>query len=409
MLSSVFTIPKVNPEYGSLWVPETQFDNIPDGNYFLGAVVHDVNGNPLDLMQGEFTVDTSAPEADVEISAGANTVYYENAEGVYVATSLEPGAATLKVTGVPGLKPSDRVAQAEGYLVYQIIGLNADGTPYLGDPSLQRPNTWMPLTPEATMLASTIWDQTISQLVGQNVLPEEIEFSGVTVPTQTLTLNTVLAFLGTPLGLGFLQDNLNPPLEDLGELLNMRLQLDADVAQSLVDILGVTVDIVNAVPITYGEPPNGNSLMMLAQIDEDVLAGHYGIRAMGIDTLFNVSSHTAPTRLWIVDSSNPAHHDRASVTFAVIGDCNLDGDMDDLFESGPVGDVTIFNNTTENVVLTVTVDHRSPHPATVMSAVHGGKVGRHGKDIGEPLDLAGYPSRGQHWRSVGMSLISRHC
>ena len=104
MLSSVFTIPKVNPEYGSLWVPETQFDNIPDGNYFLGAVVHDVNGNPLDLMQGEFTVDTSAPEADVEISAGANTVYYENAEGVYVATSLEPGAATLKVTGVPGLK-----------------------------------------------------------------------------------------------------------------------------------------------------------------------------------------------------------------------------------------------------------------------------------------------------------------
>ena len=68
----------------------------------------------------------------------------------------------------------------------------------------------MPLTPEATMLASTIWDQTISQLVGQNVLPEEIEFSGVTVPTQTLTLNTVLAFLGTPLGLGFLQDNFKP-------------------------------------------------------------------------------------------------------------------------------------------------------------------------------------------------------
>ena len=386
MLSSVFTIPKVNPEYGSLWVPETQFDNIPDGNYFLGAVVHDVNGNPLDLMQGEFTVDTSAPEADVEISSGVNTVGYENDEGVYVATSLEPGAATLTVTGVPGLKPSDRVAQAEGYLVYQIIGLNEDGTPYLGDPSLQRPNTWMPLTPEATLLASTIWDQTIAQLVGQNVLPEEIEFGGVTVPTQTLTLNTVLAFLGTPLGLGFLQDNLNPSLEDLGELLNMHLQLDADVAQSLVDVLGVTVDIVNAVPITYGEPPNGNSLMMLAQLGEDVLAGDYGIRAMGIDTLFNVSSHTAPTHLRIVYSSDPAHQDRASVTFVVVGDCNLDGDMDDLFESGPVGNVTIFNNTTENVVLTVTVDHRSPHPAAVM--VQYMDASGAWQNIGE-LDLAG--------------------
>ena len=127
--------------------------------------------------------------------------------------------------------------------------------------------------------------------------------------------------------------------------------------------------------------------MMLAQIGEDVLAGNYGIRAMGIDNLFNVSSHTAPTRLRIVDSSDPAHHDRASVTFAVIGDCNLDGDMDDLFESGPVGDVTIFNNTTENVVLTVRVDHRSPHPATVM--VQYMNASGMWQNIGEPLNLAG--------------------
>ena len=57
-------------------------------------------------MWGEFTVDTSAPEADVEISSGNNTVGYENDDGVYVATSLEPGAATLTITGKPGLKPS---------------------------------------------------------------------------------------------------------------------------------------------------------------------------------------------------------------------------------------------------------------------------------------------------------------
>ena len=238
MLSSVFSIPKIDPESESLWVPETEFDNVPDGSYFLGAVVHDAAGNALDLMYSEVTVDTKAPEADVEISSGNNTVFYQNADGVYVATSLEPGAATLKVTGKPGLKPSDRVAQAEGYLFYQIIELNQDGTPYEGDPSIQRPNTWMPLTPEATMLASTVWDQTIAQLVGQNVLPDEIDLGGVAIPTQTLTLDTVLAFLGTPLGLGFLQDNLNPPLEDLGELLNVHLELDPDVAQSLVDVLG---------------------------------------------------------------------------------------------------------------------------------------------------------------------------
>ena len=111
-----------------------------------------------------------------------------------------------------------------------------------------------------------------------------------------------------------------------------------------------------------------------------------GFAQWGIDNLFNVSSHTAPTQLRIVDSSDPAEHDRASVTFAVVGDCNLDGDMDDLFESGPVGNVTIFKNTTENVVLTVRVDHRSPHPATVrVQYMDTSGVWR---NIGE-LDLAG--------------------
>ena len=252
MLASVFSIPKTDPASESLWVAE--FTDIRDGNYFLGAVVHDTAGNPVDLMQGEFTVDTSAPEADIEISAGNNTAGYENAEGVYVATAPQPGAATLSITGVPKPGPSNIVAEAEGYLLYQIIELNADGTPYEGVPSVQRPNTWMPLTPEATMLASTVWDQTITQLVGQNVLPEEIEFGGATLPTKSLDLNTVLTVLGTPLGLGFLQDSLNPPLEALGDLLNVHLELDADVAQLLAEVFGNTVDIVNAVPITYGGP-----------------------------------------------------------------------------------------------------------------------------------------------------------
>ena len=113
-----------------------------------------------------------------------------------------------------------------------------------------------------------------------------------------------------------------------------------------------------------------------------LLIGDYGIRAMGIDTLFNLGSHAEPTHLRIV----APEYDVASVTAAVIGDCNLDGDMDDRFESGLIGDVTIFSNTTEDVVLTVTVDHRTAHPASVM--VQYMDASGAWQNIGE-LDLAG--------------------
>ena len=389
MLSSVFSIPKVS-ESESLWVAE--LDDIPEGNYFLGAVVHDANGNPLDQMWSDVTVDTKAPEADVKISSGNNTSVYENVDGVYVATALEPGAATLKVTGMPGPGRSNYVAEGEGYLLYQIIGLNPeDGTPYMGESSLQRPNTWMPLTPEATMLASTVWDQTIRQLVNQGALPEELDLSDAglgVMPTENLTLdlvNSVLPVLATPIGLGFIENDptLGPAIKAVNNFLGEDL-LDPKVINLLVEVFGATVELINHIPITYGDP--NNDVMMLAQLGEDVLAGDYGIRALGIDTLFNVSSHTPPTRLRIVDSKDPAHHDRASVTFAVIGDCNMDGDMDDLFESGPIGDVTIFGNTTENVMLTVTVDQRSAHPAAVM--VQYMDAAGAWQNIGE-LDLAG--------------------
>ncbi len=394
LLASVFSIPKVDPESESLWV--ASFDNIHDGNYFVGAVVHDADGNPLDQMWSDITVDTKAPEANVEISEGDNTaVYHNDADGIYVATNLGPGTATLKVTGIPGAGPSNYVREGYGYLLYQILGLNPDGTPYRGQSSLQRPNTWMPLTPEATMLASTVWEQTIAQLVDQGALPEELDFAGATLPTKTLNLETVLAFLGTPAGLAYIENDptLGPALEDLGNFLDQDL-LDPKVINLLVEVFGATAELINHIPITYGDPHN--DVMMLAQIGEDVLAGDYGIRALGIDTLFNVSSHTAPTRLRIVDSREQlvdgtlVHFDRASVTFAVIGDCNMDGDTDDLFESGLIadGNVTIFNNTTENVMLTVTVDHRSPHPATVM--VQYMDASGVWQEIDEPVGLTGY-------------------
>ncbi len=357
MLSSVFSIPKVDLESQSIWV--ASFDDIQDGNYRVGAVVHDEDGNPLDQMWSDVTVDTKAPEADVEISAGNNTVVYKNDDDVYVATNLEPGTATLKVTGIPGAGHSNFVGEGYGYLLYQILGLNPDGTPHLGDSSLQSPNTWMPLTPEATMLASTVWEQTIAQLVGQGALPEEIDLSAAglgVLPTENLTLdlvNSVLPLLGTPIGLGYIENDptLGPALKQLGDLLGQDL-LDPKVINLIVEIFGATVDLINHIPITYG--PN-NDVMMLAQLGEDVLAGDYGIRALGIDTLFNVSSHTPPTRLRIVNSNDPAEMNKASVVLASIGDRNGDGVVDERYEHG-----TIYANTTEGVELTIKIDEH-PH------------------------------------------------
>ena len=357
MLSSVFSIPKVDLESQSLWV--ASFDDIQDGNYFVGAVVYGEDGNPLDQMWSDITVDTKAPEADVAITAGNNTSAYENADGVYVATVLNPGPATLKVTGIPGPGRSNYVAQAEGYLLYQIIGLNPDGTPYLGDSSLQRPNTWMPLTPEATMLASTVWEQTIAQLVRQGALPEELDLSAAglgVMPTENLTLdlvNSVLPVLATPLGLGFIENDptLGPAIKGLGDFLGQDL-LDPGAVSLLVDIFGETVELINHIPITYGDP--NNDVMMLAQIGKDVLVGDYGIRAMGIDNLFNVSSHTAPTQLRIVDPAT--NIDSATITLAQAhGDFDNDGMLD------PVYKTDIIYRNSGNVMISGTVENLK-HP-----------------------------------------------
>ncbi len=352
MLASVFSVPHIDPQSESLWV--AKLDNIPNGNHYLGAFVYDADGNSLDLMQGEFTVDNRAPEADVAIDRGnTNTAVYKNNDDVYVATApTSDVAATLNITGLPTRGP---VAPGEGYLLYQIVRLNPDGTPYQGESSLERPNTWMPLTIESTVLASTVWDETIAQLVGQGVLPAEIDFGGSKIPTETLSLETVLGVLGTPIGLGFIQDNLNPTLKTLGNALSINLQLDDQAAQLLVDIFGKTVDLFNAVPITFGDPHN-TVVMPIQGEGMSLLTGEYGIRALGIDTLFNVSSYTPPTRLRIV----PPEADAASVTAVSIGDRNGDGDTDEPYESG-----TIFANATDGVMLTVTVDNRTVHPASI--------------------------------------------
>ena len=296
-LSSVFSVPKIDTTSESIWV--TQFTDIPEGNYFLGATVYDADEN-LDRMQGEFTVDTEAPKADVEIAAekaiemnahnATNTAGYQNREGVYVATTLEPGAATLNIMGNP---TSGRVEEGYGYLIYQIIGLYPDGTPYVEDPSLQRPNTWMPLTIESTMLASVVWDQLREQLTRQGIgIPSELNLplDAIQGLLQVLIEPAAVALLETQ------APQLNATLKTIGDVLGVRLQLEDDGTRKLLaDVLGNAIDILNAVPITYGD---NNMQMPIQGENVPLLKGHYGIRAMGIDTLFNVSfsysTNTAP-------------------------------------------------------------------------------------------------------------------
>ena len=353
MLASVFTVPRVNPQSESLWV--ASIDSIADGDYYLSATVYDAAGNPADQVQEMFTVDTSAPEAGIQIMPGdANVTGYTNAEGIYVATALDPGAATLNIMGMP--KGAD-VGAGRGYLFYQEIALDADGNPQ---------SSWMPLTIESTMLTSRIWsavlarvsDNQLASFAKQNFpqLVGGLDGAAIAGLLSTTTPESILALL-TP---DLIQAYANPFLKGLEPYIG-RFQLTTAQSELIVNALGASLDIVDhLVPVTFDA--SGHVTMPIQGAHMPLMIGDYGIRAMGIDTLFNVGSYTEPTRVRIV----MPEYDMASVTAAVIGDCNLDGDMDDLFESGPIGDVTIFKNTTDNVVLTVTVDNRTAHPAIVM-------------------------------------------
>ena len=97
-----------------------------------------------------------------------------------------------------------------------------------------------------------------------------------------------------------------------------------------------------------------------ANNDPALIVGEYGLRAVGMDDVGNLSSYTAPVRVDIV-APDP---DQAVITNITIGDCNKDGDLDDPFESGPPSaDSTIFANTL-SVKLTVEIPNRTAHPLT---------------------------------------------
>ena len=121
-----------------------------------------------------------------------------------------------------------------------------------------------------------------------------------------------------------------------------------------MDVLGGTVNFLNElVPVTFD--PSQPVVMPIQGEGMPLLIGDYGIRAMGIDSLFNIGAYAEPERLRVVDPMDPAQFNSASVVLASIGDHNNDGVVDERYEHG-----TIYANTTEGVELTIKIDEH-PH------------------------------------------------
>ena len=342
MLASVFTVPQVDFETESIWV--RHIDSIADGHYHLEARVYDTDGNAVDQIQQQFTVDTSAPEADIQITPGdTNTAGYTNSEDIYVATAPNAGAAILNITGMPG----QGVGPGEGYLFYQQVQLDTHGMPT---------STWMPLSVESTMLSSRIWTEVLNQVdeeelasfLSQNSeLVGNLDAASILSLAKTTTPEALLALI-TPAQIQTAANNL---FKDLEPFIG-RFQLNEAQSVLIHEALGASIDIVDyLVPVTFEAP---NTVMMPIQgAHMPLMLGDYGIRAMGIDTLFNVGSHVEPTRLRIV----MPEHDKVVITGVSIGDRNGDGIVGNRWwESGH-----IFANTTEGVMLTLEVPEPTGH------------------------------------------------
>ncbi|MCY3741274.1 MAG: Ig-like domain-containing protein [Candidatus Poribacteria bacterium] len=343
-LASVFTVPRVDLATHSLWT--ARIDNIADGNYQLKVDVLHEDGTVLDRIQENITVDTSAPEAGIGISpSDANaTGYWNDDDDIFVATAPTAGtAAMLNIMGMP--KAAD-IGPGAGYLFYQMIGLNEDGTPYLGEPSTYQPNTWMPLTVDSTMLVSNIWEAVKAAVA-------EGELDAPSDPILQAALASPLSVVLGILNADLIQQFAGPFLKDLEPYIGFS-SLSESQAQLIVEALGPTIDIVDhLVPVTFDA--SDHLVMPIQGEGLPLMVGNYGIRAMGIDTLFNVGSYTAPTHLRIVAPNDPAQINRASVIRVSIGDRNGDGIVDEQYEHG-----TIYANTTQGVELTIKIDQH-PH------------------------------------------------
>ena len=288
MLASVFTVPKIRPGT-SFWF--THIDNIVDGpNQQLEALVLNADGTPVDQIIETFTVDTSAPEARVHITPGdANTAGYLNSEDIYVATAHNPGNVILNVTGDPEPAYAGQgVGPGEGYLFYQQIGLDAHGVPH---------TTWMPLTVESTMLSSRIWtsvlernENQIVSLLKQNFpqLVGGLDAASILALAKTTSPEAILALL-TP---ETIQTSANSFFKSLGL---QNFNFTEAQATAIHQALGGSIKILDElVPVTFDAPHT------VKMVVPQGMYGDYGVRAMGIDMLFNVGSYAEPTHVRIV-------------------------------------------------------------------------------------------------------------
>ena len=128
---SVFSVPEVNYQQ-SVWVRKFDFGPGADGEYTLDTNVSYHGGRRDSILGKTFTVDRTAPTADVALSLdapGMNAGLYMRDDGTYVATGPTPGEASLTVSAV------SIVAAEAGAFMYQWAQLDASGYPGAWNPA----------------------------------------------------------------------------------------------------------------------------------------------------------------------------------------------------------------------------------------------------------------------------------
>ena len=348
MLVSVFSLPYVDIAKESLWY--ANLGDIADGEVNFEARVMNANGEVVDhIAVNNLTADDSAPEADINIGTAEHATGYWNSDDVFVSTANpEQPADTPALVNITSTVTKGAVGHGEGYLVYQIIKLDEYGRPL---------SAWMPLTVQNSMFASEIWDLVIDNLP-DNLKEFPIPGSDQTINISAFPLDFIISALqgDVPIPGADIETVIIDAIEDI-----VGIRISEHQYALLANILGAVVDDINLFPIA--SDPSRVMTMPIQGENLPLLLGNYGIRAMGIDSLFNIGSHVGPTRLRVVTPE----YDKTSVTMASLGDLNGDGDADESYESG-----VIYVNATD-VTLTIAVNERSgkenhgtAHPATIM-------------------------------------------
>ena len=319
MLDSVFTVPALDGSQ-SLWIANYDFGTMPDGEYTLSASVYDASGAmvPDTQLPGKrFMVDRTAPMAKLAIEHDPNVIgMYQREDGSHVATLLPTaeGAASLKVTAMP-VGPQDGLF---GY-VYQMMPMNG--------------NLWGPLV---------VTNRNVNKGLARDILSDLL--TGIPMIVGIQAPDAIRDAILEDLSPGF--DLLDEIPITLSEPHQLHLLVRTPTPPELGALVGQGVPL----PIDIGAE------MTTLQLN------NYLVRAVGIDGLLNVSSHTTPTGLDIV-APDP---DKAMISYILLGDCNGDGDTDDYGESGPADGSSIYSNQ-HDVTLTVKIMERTMHPLTSIS------------------------------------------